>query len=54
MQVLRSGLEHGMHEELLREMQSIVIRKLPVFKFLPRSHFLNKYAGLILSRLGLR
>ncbi len=52
--ILRKGMEHGMHFELLREMQSIVIRKPPVFKMLPRKHFLNKYAGLILSRLGLR
>ncbi len=54
MRILQDGLEYGMHIEILREMQSIAIRKPPVFKMLPRSHFLNKYAGLILSRLGLR
>jgi tetratricopeptide (TPR) repeat protein len=54
MQILRNGLEYGMHIEILREMQSIAIRKPPVFKMLPREHFLNKYAGLIFSRLGLR
>jgi tetratricopeptide (TPR) repeat protein len=53
-EILRNGLEYGMHIEILREMQSIAIRKPPIFKMLPRNHFLNKYAGLILSRLGLR
>ncbi len=54
MRILQDGLQYGMHIEILREIQSIIIRKPPVFKKLPRSHFLNKYTGLVLSRLGLR
>ncbi|HET6419251.1 MAG TPA: tetratricopeptide repeat protein [Geobacteraceae bacterium] len=54
MRILQDGLQYGMHMEILREIQSIVFRKPPVFKNLPRKHFLNKYTGLLLSRLGLR
>lgn len=38
--------------ELLR--RSLGIRRPPIFASLDRSHWLNKYTGLVLTRLGLR
>jgi tetratricopeptide (TPR) repeat protein len=51
---LRRGLDYGMHLEIMRELESFGVRKPPVFKKLPRDHFLNRYAGFILARLKLR
>ncbi|TAN39690.1 MAG: tetratricopeptide repeat protein [Nitrospirae bacterium] len=52
--VLRKGLSVGADPEISELLQRIGMRKLPVFSFIPRGHFLNRYAGLMLSRLGLR
>ncbi len=53
-ETFRKGLEVDKNPEIMAELQVLGTRKKPVFPFLPRSHFLNKYLGLILSRLGLR
>lgn len=37
--------------QLMRELKKFGIRKKPVLSFLSRSHFLNRYAGLLLHRL---
>lgn len=37
--------------QLLQELKKFGIRKKPVLSFLSRSHFLNRYAGLLLGRL---
>lgn len=46
-----SGSENAQIKLLLDQLGS---RKKPLFPFLPRSNFLNKYLGLILHRLGIR
>lgn len=51
---VRRGLRLGHDEDVVVWLESLGIRRKPVFPILPRRHFLNKYAGLLLSRLGLR
>jgi|Deesub1362A_J573_1020465.scaffolds.fasta_scaffold00074_71 tetratricopeptide (TPR) repeat protein len=53
-QAAREGMRHEPLEELQAFLQALGSRKPPVFPSLPRSHPLNKYVGLLLSRLGLR
>lgn len=54
-EVLREGLrEHPEDEQLRGALVSLGIRKPPPFKGLSRDHPLNKYAGILLARLGLR
>jgi tetratricopeptide (TPR) repeat protein len=58
LEVLRSGtnkgLSFGENAEIRLLLDQLGSRKKPVFAFLPRSHFLNKYTGLLLHYLGLR
>jgi hypothetical protein len=35
-------------------LENLGVRKKPLIPFLPRSNFVNKYAGLLLHRLKLR
>jgi tetratricopeptide (TPR) repeat protein len=51
---LRKGLSFGDNEEIKKLLDILGLRKKPVFPFLPRHNFLNKYGGLILRRLRLR
>ncbi len=54
-EAFKKGLSHDPgNKELLSGLKKLGIRKRPVFLSLPRSHPLNKYAGIILSRLKLR
>lgn len=39
------------HQETLDTLKKLGVRKSPVFPFLPRSHPLNKYTGLVISRV---
>ena len=48
--MLRQGLQYGMHLEIIREIEAIGNRRTPVFKKLPRSHPINRFAGFVLSR----
>ncbi len=52
--VLRMGLRHGRHKEILETLASMGIRRTPPINFLSRSNPLNKYLGLLLSKLKLR
>lgn len=52
--VLRKGLSRGDDPEIASLLEIIGRRKPPVFSFLPRRHFLNRYAGLIMRRLRVR
>jgi len=52
--ILRQGLEYGMQFEILGALEVIGPRKPPVFRSLPRKHFINRYIGLILSKFKLR
>lgn len=52
--VLRQGLASGRDATLIAELERLGTRTPPVFKSLPRGHYLNKYSGLFLYWLGLR
>ena len=54
LETLRKGLAQGDEPEIRQLLETIGIRKASVFPFLPRRHFLNRYLGLVLSRLRLR
>ncbi len=54
LEVLRKGLSCGIDPEISELLERIGMRKTPVFSFLPRRHFLNRYVGLIMRRLRLR
>ena len=53
-EILRKGLSFGDNPDIRLILESLGLRKKPFFTFLPRGHFLNKYAGLFLIRLKLR
>jgi hypothetical protein len=50
----RKGLKYGEHRGLIREIQRLGFRHPPVFPFLGRKHFLNRFAGILFSHLGWR
>ena len=52
--VFRRGMQCVDNQEILKELEIHGNRKPTLFPALKRSHPLNKYLGLILSRLGLR
>lgn len=52
--IFRKGLGKGDCPEIRQILDDLGMRQKPVFPFLPRSHVLNKYVGLFLSRIGLR
>jgi len=54
LQVLRQGMALGGAPEIERLLEAIGTRRSPVLPFLVRDNPVNKYLGLILSRLGLR
>ncbi|MDD2541789.1 MAG: tetratricopeptide repeat protein [Desulfuromonadaceae bacterium] len=54
LQAFRQGIVCGGSPELERMLDSIGTRKSPVIPFLSRNNPLNKFMGIILSRMGLR
>jgi hypothetical protein len=52
--VLRMGLRHGRHKGIIDTLGSLGIRRRPPINFLQRSNPLNKYLGLLLTKLNLR
>lgn len=52
--VLRMGLRHGRHKEILEALASMGIRRTPPLNFLSRGNPLNKYLGMLLAKLNLR
>lgn len=54
LRVLREGMAKGGSPELVRLLESLGKRSAPAFSLLSRTNRLNKYLGLLLSRLGLR
>jgi tetratricopeptide (TPR) repeat protein len=50
----RDGLCYAEEPEIIEELERLGTRKPPVFGWLSRSNPLNKYSGLLLSRMGLR
>jgi len=54
-EVFRKGLKiDRKNPEIIAEFQMLGLRKKPVFPFLSRDNILNKYFGIILSKLGFR
>lgn len=51
---LRRGLKVGRNSRIVQELKRLGLRKTPVFSGLDRSHPANKYAGILLQRLGFR
>jgi tetratricopeptide (TPR) repeat protein len=51
---LRRGLSFGANQDIKDILEGLGLRKKPVFQFLPRNNFLNKYTGIVLARLRLR
>ena len=51
---LRKGLSHGEEPEIRVILENYGTRGKPIFPFLPRNSFLNKYIGMILHLLKLR
>ncbi len=54
LQVLREGMAKGGSPELVSLLERLGMRKASLFPMLARDNFLNKYLGMLLSRLGLR
>ncbi len=54
LRVFREGMVKGGDNEIEQELIEFGMRKPPLFSRLPRGNPLNRYLGLILSRLGLR
>jgi predicted Zn-dependent protease len=52
--VLRDGMQHAPDPEINDLLDQIGVRKQPVVSSMPRDSFVNKYLGLLLSKLGLR
>jgi predicted Zn-dependent protease len=54
LRVLRQGMAAGGSEEIALLLSQLGVRKPPVLRFLARDHILNKWLGILLSRIGLR
>ncbi|MDQ7787116.1 MAG: tetratricopeptide repeat protein [Thermodesulfovibrionales bacterium] len=52
--VFREGMHHQSNAQIIQELEKLGPRKPPVIPFLKRNNPLNKYLGIILSRLKLR
>jgi len=52
--VFRQGLAHSPNPELIAQLEQLGTRKPPIFRALPRHHFLNKCGGQLLSLFGFR
>jgi dihydrofolate reductase len=54
LETLRKGAQLGGGQEFFSELAKLGARKPPPIKALPRNHLINRYIGLMLSRIGLR
>jgi tetratricopeptide (TPR) repeat protein len=52
--IFRRGLNYEENRQIADELNALGTRKPPVIPFLKRNNIINKYLGLILSRLKLR
>ena len=52
--IFRDGLNYGVNQQIIEELNKLGTRKPPVISFLKRSNPINKYLGIILKQLGLR
>lgn len=51
---LRKGIKFRRHQPSIDELSRLGARKEPVFVSLPREHILNRSAGILLTKLGVR
>ena len=54
LKTLRKGLKFRRHQPTIDELNRLGFRKEPYFTSLPREHFLNRSAGILLAKLGSR
>lgn len=54
LRVLREGMAKGGNPALVRLLECLGTRNAPAIPMLSRNNLLNKYLGILLSRLGLR
>lgn len=54
MQIFREGLHHEENKDIVAELIKLGMRKSPVIPFFGRENLLNKYLGIVFTRLGLR
>jgi hypothetical protein len=54
MSAFAEGLRYGLHPGIVAEMKKLGQRRPPLFTFLGRTHYLNRYWGLFLALLGIR
>ena len=52
--IFRQGLHHEENQQIVDELNKLGTRKTLIIPFLKRSNFINKYLGIISSRLKLR
>jgi len=52
--IFRQGLNYEENQQIVDELNKLGTRKPPVIPFLKRNNIINKYLGMILSRLKLR
>lgn len=52
--IFKEGLNHGANQQILDELNRLGMRKTPVIPFLGRSSPINKYLGIILTKMRLR
>ncbi len=52
--VLRMGLRYGKHRGIIEALGAMGVRRSPPLGFLPRSNPLNKYLGILLTKINLR
>ena len=50
----RQGLQHEENQQIVDELDRLGTRKPPLIPFLKRSNVINKYLGMLLSRIKLR
>jgi tetratricopeptide (TPR) repeat protein len=51
---LRAGLRYETNQQIIDELNKLQTRKPPVVPFLERNNPINKYLGIMLSKLGFR
>lgn len=52
--IFREGMSRGGHEEIKKILDEIGVRKPPVITFLPRNNPVNRFLGILFSKIGLR
>ena len=52
--VFRGGLKYWNNLQIIDELNKLATRKPPVISFLSRNNPINKFLGIIFTKLGLR